>query len=625
MAKMGARRPGKATKTRRSPTKPRQPVIVRSSREERDAQGKLINRGKVVSLMSKPLPIEPQYKDIPVHGRKVILIPSARHEGLFHCVKSFVENAHAHNYKGPVDFVIADYSSHKYAHNNRVDFEALQKEINKAGMKNVQIHHMGLRRQRRVLNALYKSNPERWANLPSFVGDLNSTPNGYGPARNRVTVLAYQKGLLDNPKNVAILFDDDLVAKNLVRLDNRNFTGRNAGRYGRTAEGSLVLKDTGSYFHNIDQHFNQKPETLVSGGGITFDGDVAAQDVVGNTLTSIDAFLKGTRDVKKPRLKKMQGINVDVTHHDYRGAPIMTEQVPLSRAVFSRRFLGPWSVHAGFMNLMRKSRESMALGKSSLTPHYIPEKKGGVSTISTTLGAGNMYTRPHVLLSYPFIKSSERGEDRVFYEALGEDLPPGLINGTNNPVAHIKGGMRAKRTSALGNIVIEPGEVNRVPQWEPRIESIRNLLNARNAWWSRPQYSAEKQMIKNWITGIEGQIMPIIMRDSERQDKLAGSIRARQNAELRTQLDKLHNTTSEPTTLFDMMRENLMRKAPGAQTVVHDNERKSPLLPLYRDVIPEWRQMFPGKSTKIEKIQRKWMAERVTKNEEPEKALREGD
>jgi len=276
-----------------------------------------------------------------------------------------------------------------------------------------------------------------------------------------------------------------------------------------------------------------------------------------------------------------------------------TERVPLARAVFSRRFLGPLSVHSGFLNLVRKSRESVGLGRSAFSPHYL---SGGInplsgeripSTLQPTLGAGNMYARPHVLLSYPFIQSSERGEDRVFYEALGQDLPGGSVTGFTNPVAHIKGGMHARRSTALSNIVMEPGETNKVPQWKPKIESIKELLRARNAWWSRPQYAHEKQLLKKMVLNIEGQMGPIMRRDAERH-QLPTETQAQRPAILPETPEGKQPTVFDMIRqgMFDQINQQMSRGPPQPQRV-------SPLLPAYRNIISDWRRMFPEESARI--------------------------
>ncbi len=491
-------------------------------------------------------------------GRKVVLIPTARPEGLAACVRSFIENAHRHRYDRPVHFVVADYTSPQEAQKNKRVLKDLERHARKSlGLRNVRIHHFGPREQARILSEMLKSDPKRWKNLRRYVGSLSSTPDGYGPARNRATVLAYSKGLLDRPDDIAILFDDDLYAKNLTRVRRRH-TGGLAKQFGRESEGDLVLRDTGSYFHNIDRYFEKRPDVLMAGGGITFDGDVAAQDVIGGALDAVLNFLRMSRGVKRPKAKKMGNLKND-------------EGISMARIVFSRKFLGPMSVHSGFLNLVRKAYQSVGRGRIAFNPHWVSGGEGIPSKVQVTRGAGNLCVRPKLLFSYPFITSSERGEDAVLYSAVEADMPQNAIGGFFNPVAHIK---RAGRASAYSNIALEPGETYKVPEWRPKIREIRALLMDKEAWWSHPRYANQIRSLRNLVDAADAQMRAIISREGEKAIP-----------------PKTPSKDSE-TAVIDASRERLFGRYMRPNRQARMGAGHHPLMPKYRKEIEPWRRMF---------------------------------
>jgi hypothetical protein len=415
-------------------------------------------------------------------GRKVLLLPTARKERTYATVASLVRNARRHNYRKPLHFVVADFTSRNVSSKTKERLKKLERDARKKwGMDNVNIHHYDVWDQKRVFEEMKKD--PRFRRLDKYVGPTQEAPGGYGKSRNRTAVLAFRKGLLEKPEDTAILLDDDITAKNLVRRKG-NLTNGPAKIYGKEPEGKLSLEDTGSYFHKVDELFDKHPNAKIGVGGSTYDGDVPAKVIVDNMLDSVENFLKETKDVKRPKSKKLG------------------EQT--SRAVFGRRFHAPQNVEWALKNLTRKTQQALA-SKVPFSPHWISKEPGVSNKVQSTIAAHNMYVKPEVLRRFPFLPSYERGEDAMLWRSVLEENPRGVA-GITNPVAHIKVG--GKRSAVFADVRREyEYDLDKVADdWENRVNRIKRMLGKKDAWWNRDKHSETTQRLRDSIRNVEEQV-----------------------------------------------------------------------------------------------------------------------
>lgn len=488
-----------------------------------------------------------------IEGRKVILIPTARPEGLPNTVRSFIDNAHRHGYSKPIHFVITDNTAPEISEKNEQMLERLKARAKKLGMDNIAIHHIDLDSQRRLIERVKKEGRHMRA-IEEFTGPSDEPPSGYGKARNRASVAAFRLGLLDGPKDIGILFDDDINAKNLVRKRRPVRTPRMAKIYGTEPEGSLRLEDTGSYFHRIDELFDNNPKVKIAVGGSTFDGDVPADVVVNTTLDSMENFLSGTSGVKRPKLKKLGET--------------------LSRATFARRFHAGQNVDWAVKNLARKAKQSME-GKITVSPHWMSGGEGSPNKVQSVIAAHNMYLRGDVLRRYPFIKTPERGEDSLLVEAVSDEHP-GSFKGITNPVAHIK---RKGRSSVFSNIRLEYESdlETTADSWEHKADKILKLLNNRVAWWARPQYRDQVRSLRTVAEVAKNQAKVLRARAQE--------FRSRPRPLVTRDGESMHD--AYVTRFIELSSLRAQGKLP-----TYVQERKDELEEAYKLTFPKWRRMW---------------------------------
>ncbi len=534
------------------------------------------------------------------NGRKVVLIPTARAESIGQCVKSFVENAVTHDYPGQVHFLVADYNTGEVVDENARALRDLKRYLGKNKKRNIHIHHIAPEEQEKMLRELHDKDPERWGELARYVGNYDSTPDGYGPARNRATLLAYSKGLLNRPDDLAILFDDDLYAKPLVRttavytkkgaraLFGRGFPkGATRLKGGKIeVEGRLRLKDAGSYFAKIDDYFQKNPKVAAASGGITFDADMPAQDIVDTSLTAIEMFLKNTQGVRRPNSKKMGSI--DVVH------PRTRETASLGRAVFSRRFMDNLSVRHGFKNMIRKAWQSVEMARPAFTPHWASGAPGIPDKTQLHRGAGNTCVRSWVLMRYPFITSTMRGEDAALYAKLEEDGH--MIASTNSwPVAHMR---KRTRSSTYANILMEPGEDFKAKGWDESITRIKSMLRRKDAWWASPPYAKDISSLNNLLEHHKRMTTGVMLRPPI---AAPADVEPSRMADLQKELRGMHDAGADASELMMRRHEFMMDERDrvareAAQRATKGGHADTPLhkyiLPEYRVAIRPWSRMF---------------------------------